>query len=372
MSKDQGTIWEAKPHTIAKIEIVRAYLRVWLSVLGAKFKGKDLWYIDGFAGPGEYKNYSDGSPVAALSAATSALTIGTRWVAGPIHCVFVEESKERYANLLAKLESIPEQRGVLRHTFNDTFVNGIKKLRSEHKGPFSRKEPVFAFVDPFGAEGLSFDALSALISNPACEVLINLDTDGITRIYHAGDHANYRERLNEVFGDSEWEKELAGVAKQSVAQKILSIYKTRLRSIPNVNYAFSFEMRSSKNKIDYHLVFASQHPLGLEKMKEVMKKIAKDGSYSFCDDSEAAHNLFLYDDPGYYSDQTHKQFRGKTVAYREVNDFALNETPFVNCKAMLKVLEKGGRINVASNGTRRIGEFPDRVQEGMLIEFVPD
>jgi three-Cys-motif partner protein len=370
MSKKMDTVWDAPAHTIAKIAMVRAYLYVWLSVLGATFRGRDLWSIDGFAGPGEYKNYSDGSPIAALKAAEQALVDGTRWSAGSVHCVFVEEDKKRYANLQEKLVSVPENKRIQRHSYNDTFINGIAQLRGELSNPFSRGDPIFAFVDPFGAEGLAFTVVKELIANQTCEVLVNLDLDGIARIYHAGDFANYRERLNEVFGDSDWEQELAGVAKHDVERKLLSMYKRRLRAIPDVNYAFSFEMRTSKNQIGYHLVFASKHPLGLEKMKEVMKSIAKDGSYTFSDDNENAQGLFRYDDPDYYAAEVHKHFNGRTVSYGEVNDFALNESPFVNCKAMLRVLEKGKRIKVTCTGTRRTGDFPERVQEGMSIEFL--
>jgi hypothetical protein len=51
-------VWPAEPHTIAKIAMLRKYLFQWFSILGtsAFFRGKDLWYIGGFAGPGEYTN----------------------------------------------------------------------------------------------------------------------------------------------------------------------------------------------------------------------------------------------------------------------------------------------------------------------------
>ena len=66
MSKKMPKIWEAPPHTLAKIEILRSYLHAWFSILGSTFTGRDLWYLDGFAGPGEYTNSPDGSPIAAV------------------------------------------------------------------------------------------------------------------------------------------------------------------------------------------------------------------------------------------------------------------------------------------------------------------
>ena len=62
-------IWDAEPHTIAKIAILKNYLFAWFQIFGRSRAGQSLLYIDGFAGPGHYTNYNEGSPVAALVAA---------------------------------------------------------------------------------------------------------------------------------------------------------------------------------------------------------------------------------------------------------------------------------------------------------------
>ena len=66
MSHKKDTLWAAPPHTVAKITMLRKYLRVWFEILGRRANGRDVWYIDGFAGPGEYTDYPDGSPIAAI------------------------------------------------------------------------------------------------------------------------------------------------------------------------------------------------------------------------------------------------------------------------------------------------------------------
>jgi hypothetical protein len=58
-SDNLPTIWEATPHTIAKIAILKAYLVAWFQILGITMQGKDLTYIDGFAGPGKYTNHPE-------------------------------------------------------------------------------------------------------------------------------------------------------------------------------------------------------------------------------------------------------------------------------------------------------------------------
>ena len=51
-------------------------------------------------------------------------------------------------------------------------------------------------------------------------------------------------------------------------------------------------------------------------------------------------------------------FKDKTVTYSELRDFALNETPFINPKAMLRDLEGKGLIIVSSSDPkRRAGTF---------------
>ena len=80
MSSTRGKTWDADPHTLAKIEILQGYLDAYFPILGRGKPGRDILYIDGFAGPGEYANSPTSSPLAALGAARSALSkTGEAW-----------------------------------------------------------------------------------------------------------------------------------------------------------------------------------------------------------------------------------------------------------------------------------------------------
>src|SRR3712207_5197656 len=84
-------VWRAEPDTIAKIAILKAFLDAWFQIFGRSRRDQNLLYVDGFAGPGHYANYSEGSPVAAMKAASEALAAsGSAWRAGHIHCAFSE------------------------------------------------------------------------------------------------------------------------------------------------------------------------------------------------------------------------------------------------------------------------------------------
>src|SRR4051812_13182003 len=104
---EHGTIWPADPHTLAKIEILKGYLHAYFPILGRTKRGQNILLVDGFAGPGEYTNASEGSPVAALSIATASLSSsGNAWIAGDVICAFIEPDKDRCQHLRERIKKV--------------------------------------------------------------------------------------------------------------------------------------------------------------------------------------------------------------------------------------------------------------------------
>jgi three-Cys-motif partner protein len=363
------TIWKAEPHTIAKIEILKAYLVAWFQILGRSKRNQNLLYVDGFAGPGEYTNHAEGSPIAALLAAKTAVDrTGNQWIASAVHCAFIEPDHRRFEHLEQKINSVQSTATITIHLYNLSFVNGLAELRKDLPGPFKGDSPLFAFIDPFGATGVPFATVMELLKSPCSEVLINLDADGIARIFQAGQAADHEANLTVIFGDEEWKQTLSADDDfPTLCRKVLQLYKAKLKRLRNVRYCFSFEMRTSAYALNYHLVFASQHPLGLEKMKEAMKKIDQDGDYCFSDARANQPALFRFDDPASYCDSMSDHFRGKRAIYPDLRDYALNETPFLNPKSILKNLEDRNLIEVASRGPRRKGTFNE--EKLLYVQF---
>jgi len=365
------TVWDAAPHTIAKITILKSYLNAWFRIMGLTKHKQEILYIDGFAGPGKYKNYDEGSPIAALRAAQSAIdTSGLNWKAGNIHCAFIEADRKRFTHLQQEITRWDDVNGLKTYSMDVSFPEGLAVLREQLPKPFDKSHPLFVFIDPFGATGAPFTSVTEILKSPCSEVLINLDADGIARIFLAEENANSEETLDSIFGDSSW-KTLPGKGTPfpALCRAVLDLYKTRLRSLPNIRFVFAFEMQTTAGALNYFLVFASQHPLGLEKMKEAMKSIDQDGNYSFSDGSLNQSSLFRFNDPAIYSPRLLDRFQGQTVSYDVVKDFALNETPFVNPKSMLKDLELRDRINVFSQDPkRRKGTFSQT--DNLRLQFL--
>lgn len=370
-SRKQSVVWKALPHTIAKIQILTGYLHAWFQIMGRTMGGKELVYIDGFTGPGEYTNHPTGSPLAAVEAAKAMIdAAGEGWRAGNIHCAFIEPDRDRFANLQARLQPFQETARLRIHCLNSTFVEGLSILQTQLRKAFEGSYPLLVFIDPFGATGAPFTVVSRLLRSSLSEVLINLDADGILRVFRAGEVADCERILGEVFGDGSWKNELSSsLSDRDLCAHVLDLYKRRLRSLPGVRYVFAFEMRDQRDTHSCFLVFASQHARGLEKMKEAMKRLDQDGSYRFTDAHILQETLFRFDDTGEWSLRLHKEFFGKKVGWSELNAYALNESPFVNPKKMLQALEGNSRIQVASRDPkRRKGTFNEEKIDH--IEFV--
>ena len=372
MSKKTSTIWPAPPHTIAKIALLRRYLSVWFSILGRSghAPSRDMWFIDGFAGPGEYTNDPDGSPVAALQAADTALGKAGAAISGGIRCVFFEEDSKRFEHLQDRLAEHPKNPRVERYSFHGTFEAGMDWLRMQRENPFTRSCPLFVFVDPFGTSGLPYRLLKTVLEHQRAEVLVNLDSDGVGRVLAARENGNHVAQLDSLYGDRSWATRLdASLGMHRLVKDAVQLYRERLGAIPGVDYTFPFEMRSRATLANYHLIFATRHRLGLEKMKEAMKTIDQSGAYTFCDTHVGQHQMFSSNDPAHYANSLHRKFKGLSVAYADVDRYALNESPFLNPKQMLKELEAQNLIEVESkDATRRKRTFPeDKIR---LITFI--
>src|SRR6185436_11662463 len=241
-----------------------------------------------------------------------------------------------------------------------TFDQKLKGILEKVKKLPGSIPPTFAFIDPFGATGVPFAHVAEILKYRSCEVLINLDSDGIGRLVAAAQTIEKnREHLDSIFGDTSWRQLLNADASMPIlCAQVLALYKSRLRSLAKINYCFSFAMKSTREALNYHLVFASQHPLGLRKMKEAMKAVDQSGSYSFSDDA-VGQGHFNFAEPAEPANRMLKTLGGSWRRWKEFDDFALNESPFGNPKSMLRYLKARGKVEVQWVGTAPKSGFPE-------------
>ena len=198
----------------------------------------------------------------------------------------------------------------------------------------------------------------------AAELLINLDADGIARIHSAQSDPNSA-ILDGLFGCREW-KERLGRRSDGIrvrAQRILELYKQCLYEQLGAKYVWQFEMRGSRDQLNYFLIFATKHHLGMEKMKEAMRSVDQHGNHSFSDVDDSQIIMFRDDNTESYAARMKERYTDRSVSYAQCRDYALTETPFANPRAILKQLEELDEIEVDCEGRRLKGTFPeDRIK----------
>ena len=356
--------WEASPHTLAKLEIISRYLFLWFTIRSSNSK---LNYIDGFAGPGHYTNTPKGSPIIALDVAKQVATSGDEKLRNTeIGFLFVEKNPDFAANLKDTVGAMSLPPNFKWDVQQGSFEEKVGGLLEMFKQQGKLLAPTFAFIDPFGATGLPFAVVAEILKRQGCEVLLNLDSDGIGRLVTAQNIEKNQSHLDALFGDSSWRSELNPKAPTKLPSQVLALYKKKLKTV--VPYVFAFAMNSRGGQLNYHLVFATHHPLGLEKMKDAMKAVDQTGAYSFSDDTVGQEMLrFDFNEHAVWAERMERALAGKWRPYADFRDYALNETPFTNPKSMLRELDGRGVLNVEAKPGRKKGSFPEDKIERIFI-----
>lgn len=246
MVTPKETLWDLDPHTAAKHEILRRYLAAWFPILESY--NRRIVYIDGFSGPGRYKNGEVGSPMIALDVATNH----RKAMSGEIVFWFIEEREDRLVHLKQELAT----RGVPRHfrviaesgRFHEKCGSVLASIESDKKA----LAPTFAFIDPFGFSGIPFSLIERLLSQRRCEAFITFMVDAINRFL---EHPEEKivQHIVEAFGGDEAVKIAKGPGDRVV--KLRELYQSKLSRV--AKYVRFFEMRDRQNRTQYYLFFAT-------------------------------------------------------------------------------------------------------------------
>jgi len=270
-------VWPLDPHTGAKHTILVEYLNAWLPILSRH--NERIIYIDGFAGPGVYKEGEDGSPIIALNCLlTHSLNICQRSTIYEFY--FIEQNAERKAiledRIKEKFPDIPEN--VVIHIIHGAFETVTRELLDDIEREGSNLSPTFAFLDPFGYGGLPFDLIRRILAFRSCEVFINFAYDSINRFIEAQDTREMT--FDKLFETADWRciREISDAQERNT--QLTALYTAQLKT--TARYVRSFEMVNGMNKVSYYLFFATNSIDGFEKMKAAMWRVDPRGSFRFC------------------------------------------------------------------------------------------
>ena len=363
MSDNLPPIWEAKSHTLAKHQILKAYLNAWMPIMSRQsqrvgISNTRLLFVDGFAGPGSYAGGQDGSPILALKLVLSH----SHQFNIPVRFLFIEENKTRYDLLCKEIEKHESQLAKslrieshleIREDCEIALNNYLDNLArsGENLGP------AIFFLDQSGFSDISMNLIASIMSQPLCEVFSYLNWDHMNRFIT---DQNKWPSITKAFGGEEW-KDVFDIEQNRKAGFMLEKYKCAIKERANSRYVWNFAMCDENNKLLYWLFFCTNNLRGLEEMKRAMWRVDQTGGFRFSDsDNPCQLSIFQNCTEELLADELRSRLAGQILTVEKVKEFVLTETPAYNFKKALKILEDSYCLEVISAPhKRRKGTFPD-------------
>jgi len=360
MPRAPEILWEADPHTMAKHELLKYYLKAWFPILGSR--RQRVVYFDGFAGPGEYAGGEPGSPIIALDVAANHVLNLPK-----CQFIFAEDDSARCSHLQSTVEAMDVPGNISWEVRNEPCEDALVSLLDDLDVLGVRLAPLFAFIDPFGIKGVPFRLIERLLRGQRSELLLIFMKKTIARFV-----GSYPHRVNELIGMDHAADTISQADDRIAAARAL--YQEALEGV--AEYVRFFEMRDRRNTPVYDVFFATHHQRGIEVMVRSMWRVDNSGSFSFSDFTDRTQGrLFPQEPERDLAPLLWERLRGKTVSSTEAiaAGWELSYTDSHTKKA-LKLLEKGAlgtsmSVSVEpkkTDGGKRVSlTFP----KGVIIHF---
>lgn len=363
------TIWKAEQHTLAKHDLLRSYLQAWFPIL-ALGKNHRVVFLDGFAGPGIYKDGQPGSPIIAVQTLVEHKAFN-RLSGTYFEFIFVEERSDRFSSLSGELGRFwdrhpggkPANVGITLH--NRSFLSVATRLIS---ADHLQNCPALAFVDPFGWSGVPMDTISALLSSGQSEVLFNFAYDSANRFVD-DKRPEIAHHFPSLFGtDQEEHREARRLGGDERKKYLHDLYLDQLKKKGGFRYVRSFEMIDNKRgRTAYYLMFGTNYHKGLAVMKDAMWELDPVSGRSFS--GFAGDQQMLFEpEPNMVPLRSAlvNRFDDTRVHVEDIERFVIEDTDFksTHYKSVLKALEIDGKIGCLTPRAKRYTYPP-----GTIIEF---
>jgi len=331
-------------------------------------QAREILFVDGFAGPGEYNRGEPGSPLIALNAALNH----TVSFPNPIRMLFIERREDRYEHLKQMLAPFKGQIATSKNVRAvepkcgdcDAILN---TLLSDCEAKHIKFGPALAFLDQFGYGEVSMALIARILAFPVCEVFTYLDYKDMNRWITDDTKAD---AFTRAFGGEEW-RDCVGLPEKQRREKLLALYKTALKYRGGAKFVVSFLMYDRNNIPLYWLLFCTKSLRGIEEMKKAMWKVDETGEFRFSDRDDPSQLMLLEKrfDQTWLAEELTARLAGQTMDGSQIKEFVLTETPCYLFKAALKSLESSKRVTIAESVDRKPNTFPDKKLAVIKIQF---
>jgi three-Cys-motif partner protein len=267
MPTPREVLWKRDPHTEAKHRVYRAYFNAWFPILLQSRLTRDgagVTYAEGFSGPGEYEDRSQGSPLIALRSALNCLAPPSP--SRPARFLLLEENPARVDHLrhllekeLGTLDPVElHHRGLVVDPRQGQCGKDLPALLDEHR---AWGKPMLVVLDTWGS-AVDFALLQRIGNSKAAEAVVTIQPSQFFRF--AADPDHYGDR---VFGPVVW-RDVQREHSNEKADYIRTQYR-RVLNEAGFRYVLDFQLADEKSNLLY-LVYGTNAERGVEKMKEAI------------------------------------------------------------------------------------------------------
>jgi three-Cys-motif partner protein len=267
--------YKGREQAFIKHCLLEDYLSSWSYKIGSAWDS--LIYIDGFAGPwgatdGNYSDASFGIAVRVLKEAMTVLRAGGNSKVKAL-AVFVEKNPAAFTklNAFSVSESTKEVTTVaIKGRFTISIPTIQAHIDNAGTNPFK-----FVFLDQKGWAAAPIQQIKSILVGRSSEVLFNLMTSFLTRFV---DHDQTAASYQQLFGRDGVLELIRNIPKGTGEREeaVVREYCISLRQICGFRYVSqAVILEPEKEKVRYYLIFATNHPKGIEVFKSAEIKAAR-------------------------------------------------------------------------------------------------
>lgn len=331
MAVPTDLLWSRDPHTEAKHRVLRGYLDAWWPILLSR--NTSITYAEGYAGPGEYSEGEDGSPVVALRSLLER-DPPIDLTGDNVNVVLVEEREDRLDHCLEqvheRLDGLPPEIALYPQPGRCE-----RELLPRLEAAAAFGHPMLVNLDPFSA-GVPYEVVERVAGNRSSEVLISFMVQWFIR-WAENEEMEHGDRQ---FGETGW-RAVADVRTEDKRRWLIDRYSQRLLDA-GFEHTVWFELVDEGGRA-FSSIFATNSQQGLLKMKESFWRVDPVRGIQFRDPRDPGQLTFdVSDDPHLapLRNLLTEQLEGRRdVLVEDLRDWTLEETVFLPTHAMTALRE---------------------------------
>lgn len=272
----EETVWTIEPHTAGKHLVLKHYLDAWLPIV-ASSSFNTMTIVDGFAGPGRYKDGEEGSPLIALRSVAEHAQV--KAIEQKLKFLFIESHVERYGQLKANIASHCDalsQSAV--STYQGEFDSVANRMLDRVDRGNIELGPSFFMIDPFGVKGVRMETIRRILANQSAETYISFQFEPFERFK---EHQYFEPHLDQLFGCGDWREFTGHTDYRQMKENVYDLFIKQLNEVAGAKHVLNFELYEGENNLKYTIFFATGNELGCDRMKQAMWKVAPFGDFAF-------------------------------------------------------------------------------------------